>query len=203
MSVAGIASTALFSVLNGIQGSSQNTNAASGSQQFETVFQQLGEDLQSGNLTQAQQDYATLSQDFPGVTSNGSTSLSSSTSSNPIAQAFSALSQALQNGNLSAAQQDFSTVQQDLQQQSSSGRVHGHRHHHGGGGGQQQQVDQAFASLSQALQSGNLSGAQSAFASLQQDLESFDSTASTTSLDGTGGTSSALSQSGSNLSIVA
>jgi hypothetical protein len=65
-------------------------------QQIQSEFQQLGKDLQAGNLTQAQQDYATLSQNF----SNAQTSTATATAnnSNPVAQAFTALSQDLQNG---------------------------------------------------------------------------------------------------------
>jgi outer membrane protein assembly factor BamD (BamD/ComL family) len=208
MSVAGIASTALFSILNGLQGSSQKNGAASNAQQFEAMFQEIGEDLQSGNLTQAQQDYATFSQDFPGLASAGTAASSGSSGStgsgasgNPLASAFSALSQALQSGNLSAAQQDYSTIRQDFQQQG-AGRVHGH-HHHGGGEGQQ--IGQEFPSLSQALQSGNLSAAQSAFATLQQDLEAFDPADAAGSI-GSGASTAAsffAAGAGNNLSVVA
>ena len=163
MSVTSISGSALFSVLNEIQ---SPQNAQGNFQQIQTEFQQLGQDLQAGNLTQAQQDYATLSQNFPAAQTQ------TQNNTNPLTQAFTALAQDLQNGNLSAAQQDFATIQQAAQQQQQeqgSGQVHHHHHHHGGGGGGQQgnQIAQAFQSLSQALQSGNLSGAQTAFATLQ------------------------------------
>jgi hypothetical protein len=57
-------------------------------------------------LSQAQSDYATLSQDISG---------SQTHSNNTINQDFSALGQALQSGSLSDAQNAFSTLQQDLQ----------------------------------------------------------------------------------------
>jgi hypothetical protein len=118
--------------------------------------------LQTGNLTQAQQDLSTLMQNFPATQSAGNSSV--------LSQAFGALSQDLQNGNLSAAQQDYSTLQQGIQQ--GAGQVHHHRHGHRGGGGEQQsQIAQALNSLGQALQSGNLQSAQAAFATLQQDLQ--------------------------------
>jgi len=66
-------------------------------------FQQLGKDLQVGNLTQAQQDYNALKQDLNGRRM-----------SNTLSQDFSALGQALQSGNLSAAQQAYSVIQQAL-----------------------------------------------------------------------------------------
>jgi hypothetical protein len=48
MSIAGLASTALVSVFDGLQGVTQG--GQSNSQQFQT---ELGQDLQSGNLAQA------------------------------------------------------------------------------------------------------------------------------------------------------
>jgi outer membrane protein assembly factor BamD (BamD/ComL family) len=134
-------------------------------QQFQQEFQQLGQDLQSGNLSAAQSDFVTLQKDPPHA---GSTSTSQSSS--PIAQAFSQLSQDLQSGNLAAAQQDYSTIQQVFQSQASQ-MPHTHHHHHSGGGGESQ-VSQLFEQLGQDLQVGNLSNAQSDFSSLQQLLQS-------------------------------
>jgi len=145
-------------------------------QQFRQEFQQLGQDLQSGNLSAAQADFATLQQLEP-----QSSSSASSSSSNPIAQAFNQLSQDLQSGNLSAAQQDYSTIQQDFQ---SHAAAHGH-HHHGGGGGQQNGISQLLSELGQALQSGNLTNAQQAYSTLMQDFQQFgQSSGSSTSQSG-------------------
>lgn len=132
-------------------------------QQVQQEFQQLGTDLQSGNLSAAQSDFATLQQEMP---QTGSTSTAQS--NNPIAQAFNQLSQDLQSGNLTAAQNDYSTIQQDFQSRASQGH---HHHHHGLGGGANSQVSQLFDQLGQDLQSGNLSSAQSDFSSLQQLLQ--------------------------------
>jgi hypothetical protein len=68
-------------------------------------FQQLGQDLQVGNLTQARQDYNTLTQN-----------LSGHRISSTLSQDFSVLGQALTSGNLSAARQAYSVIQQALQQ---------------------------------------------------------------------------------------
>ena len=189
MSISGIANTALSSLLNATQ-SAQNGQGKF--QQVQSEFQQLGQDLQAGNLTQAQQDFATLSQNFPNAQSGTSTSATAS-DANPIAQAFTALAQDLQNGNISGAQQDYATIQQDFQQQQQgSSAVHHHHHNHGGGGGQQgSQISQALNSLSTALQAGNLSSAQSAFAALQQDLEQFSVGGTSGSTTGTGSSSTA------------
>lgn len=144
--------------------SSSFSNYENQIQQFQQEFQQLGQDLQSGNLAAAQQDFVTLQQLGPQSSSSSSTQ-----SSNPIATAFNQLAQDLQSGNLSAAQQDFSQIQQDFQSQAES--TQGHHHHHHGGGEAQSQIGQLFEQLGQALQSGNLSGAQQAFATLQQDFQ--------------------------------
>jgi outer membrane protein assembly factor BamD (BamD/ComL family) len=130
-------------------------------QQFRQEFQQLGQDLQSGNLSAAQTDFAALQQAEPQSASSSSTQTSS-----PLAQAFNQLSQDLKSGNLSAAQQDYSTIQQDLQNH--AGQVH-HHHHHGGGGGQSE-ITQLLQQLGQDLQSGSLSTAQQAYSTLMQDF---------------------------------
>jgi len=103
MSIAGIASSSsLFQ--NSVVQQTQNRF-----QQIQSQFQKLGQDLQSGNLTQAKSDFATLTQELPGGThSNGSSATSAtagaSSNSNPILQAFQSLGQDLQSGNLTAAQ---------------------------------------------------------------------------------------------------
>jgi len=176
MSVSGISSISLYDPQ-----STQNN--------FQQLFQQLGKDLQSGNLSAAQSDFASLQQLVP-----QSSSTSSSESDNPITQAFNQLAQDLQSGNLSAAQQDFTTLKQDLQNQTTQNQatqnqtqaVEGHHHHHGGGASSD--ITQLLNELGQSLQSGNLSSAQSAFTTLQQALTqstgqtSSQSTASTVSL---------------------
>jgi hypothetical protein len=132
-------------------------------QQFRQEFQQLGKDLQSGNLSAAQTDFAALQQVEP-----QSASTSSTQSNNQLAQAFNQLSQDLKSGNLSAAQQDYQTVQQDFQNQTS--RAH-HHHHRGGNGGSE--LTQLLEQLGQDLQSGSLSAAQQAYSTLMQDLPQF------------------------------
>jgi outer membrane protein assembly factor BamD (BamD/ComL family) len=151
--------------------------------QFQQGFQQLGQDLQSGDLSAAQSDFATLQQLMP-----QNNSISSAQSSNPIAQAFSQLSKDLQAGDLSAAQQDYTTIQQDFQNQAA--HMHGHHHHHGGGRSEASAISQLMTQMGQALQSGDLSTAQSVFSSLQQELQQ---------LSQTGGLSSAQKSSQSSL----
>jgi hypothetical protein len=140
-------------------------------------FQQLGKDLQAGNLTSAQADFATLQQNFsPAASSTGGGS--------PIAAAFNQLSQDLQSGNLTAAQQDFTTIQQDFQAQAAQAGqgAEGHPNHHGGdhssgasekSGEGSGEVGKLMTELGKELQSGNLSSAQGTYTSLEQDFQQF------------------------------
>jgi hypothetical protein len=69
-------------------------------------LQALKSDLQSGNITNAEQDFATLLKDSPRF----QTELQANAST-PQASALSSLSSALQAGNLTAAQTAASTLQ--------------------------------------------------------------------------------------------
>src|SRR5450631_354169 len=158
MSIAGIASS-LFSQIGSLQNNPKS--------QIQTEFQQLAQDLTSGNLSGAQSDFAALQENAPGAQNNGTS---------PLSQAFSALGKDLQSGNLSAAQQDFATIQQDISAAQQTGQVH--HHHHYGGESQvsqstsgQSSLAQLFSTLGQDLQSGNLSSAQQAYSALQQNLQ--------------------------------
>jgi hypothetical protein len=85
-------------------------------QQIQSQFQKVGQDLQSGNLTQAQADFATLTKDLPSnLQSTAATATTAAGGTKPtstLAKAFQTLGQDLQAGNLSAAQSDFATIQQ-------------------------------------------------------------------------------------------
>ena len=159
MSVSGISSTSFFD--------STQQSVQSNRQKFQKEFQQLGQDLQSGNISAAQSDFATLQQMGPQGSSTSSTQ-----SSSPIAQEFSQLSQDLKSGNISAAQQDYSTLQQDFQSHTS--QAGGHHHHHSSSGSDSNSISQLLNQLGQALQTGNLSAAQQAYATMQQTMQQFD-----------------------------
>jgi hypothetical protein len=73
-------------------------------QQFQQEFQQLGQDVQSGNLSAAQSDFTSL-------TSSQQSTFLQPPSNSPIAQALNQLSQDLQAGNLSGAHADYKTIQ--------------------------------------------------------------------------------------------
>jgi hypothetical protein len=179
MSVAGISSTSLFNydaqnIQNQLQGFSQQ-------------FQKLGQDLQSGNLSAAQTDFATLPKAGPQATLTAAAQ-----SNNPISQDFNQLSQDLKSGNISAAQQDYTKLQQGFQSQQATGGHH--HHHHGGGGSANSATSQLLEELGQDLQTNNLTAAQQAYASLQQDLPLFAQSS------GQSQTPSALSASGFSVS---
>jgi outer membrane protein assembly factor BamD (BamD/ComL family) len=179
---------AIGAILGSVLTGAIQANPQTRFQQFRQEFQQLGKDLQSGNLAQAQADFVTLQQSSPlaaqaaaassATPAAASTSAASGASSgSPIAQAFNQLSQDLKSGNLSAAQQDFSTIQQDFQNAQAQGQGGGGHHHHIHAESQSSQssspLAQLFAQLGQALQTGNLSSAQQAYSTLQQDFQQF------------------------------
>lgn len=118
-------------------------------QQVRGQFKRLGQDLQSGSLTQAQTDFVTLSQSV--------SSLFSGTS--PLGQSLSRIGQALQSGNVSAAQQAFGSI-------SSVGPYVRAQHPHVSP--TTSKLSEGLDQLGQALQSGNLTTAQQAFAVVQQ-----------------------------------
>jgi hypothetical protein len=187
MSITGVSSSNLFSA--------DPQSGPSAAQKLKQEFQQLGTDLQAGNLSAAQADFATLQKNGPqnnaqSNTENGSQngSTASAQGSSSVATALQKLSTDLQAGSLSAAQADFSTLQQDVQGQTSQGGGrHGHHRHHGGGSENSDStstssssgsdsanpIGQLFAQLGQALQSGNLTAAQTAYSTLQKDFENF------------------------------
>jgi len=73
-------------------------------QQFKQDFQQLGQDLESGNLPAAQAVFASIPKPGQGRSSSA-----------PIEQAFEQLGKNLQSGNLASAQQDFTQIKKDVQ----------------------------------------------------------------------------------------
>jgi hypothetical protein len=140
------------------------------SQKFKQDFQQLGQDLQSGNVTRGQADLTALQSDISSASTPSSSSSSSSSASPVTSQAFSQIAQDLQSGNLTAAQSDYANLQQGLKQ----GAGHGHHHFHSAAASSGlTQAQDALAQLGQALQSGNLSAAQQAYTTFQADTAAF------------------------------
>lgn len=111
MSTSGITSSLL----------SQIANSPSSLNQFVTGFNQLAGDLRSGNLSAAEDDYVTLSEDaLNGVTSSTASSSSSGLSASLLTDVtssqssetsfvseFNELGSGLENGNLTSSQEDL------------------------------------------------------------------------------------------------
>jgi hypothetical protein len=172
----------IFAVASTILGQlSSATTPNPNKQQFKQSFQQLGQDLQSGNLSQAQSDFSSLQQLLPsGQQSSLLTPASGAQSSSPLATAVSQLAQDMKSGNTAATQSDLATVQQDVQQLGQQqGTGHAHHHHlhsdadSGQSSSQQNEASTLFGQLGQQLQAGNLSGAQQAYSTMQQDFQQF------------------------------
>ncbi len=175
--------------ISSLLSSSFNQSQLSGvSTTYQKQIQQLSQDLTSGNLSAAQSDFATLraafSQSPTSIAATSSPFSSTAPIASPAAQAFKQLSSDLQFGDLSAAQADVSTIQQDLQGATGTqeARHSHHLHHLGGtsGGGDSssqtsllQSLNQDLNQVGQSLSSGNLSSAQQAYATLQQQLQPF------------------------------
>lgn len=164
------------------------TNSQNNLSQVQQGFNDLASALQSGNLADAQNAFTALQQLLPNSSAgNQAQNGQSGSGQNQFATDFNALGQALQSGDVTQAQKAFATLQQDMQ--SVQGHHH-HRHHHGftntqstgssasnssvqsTNGSSQDQFATDFSALGQALQTGDLAGAQAAFATLQQDMES-------------------------------
>lgn len=159
--------------LAGISAGYSGASTESLFQKIQEEFQQLGKDLQSGNLTAAQADYVTLQEDLAErdaassiqaqAQAQAQTQAQAPTqtqSSDPIAAAFNQLGQDLQSGNLTAAQTDFATLQQDFSQGATASSTQS-----------ASPIAAAFNQLSQDLQSGNLTAAQQDFTTIQQDFQ--------------------------------
>jgi hypothetical protein len=178
-------------------------------QEIRQDFEQLSSALQSGDLSGAQSAYSSIQQllqNYQGSSNNGAGSNGVSTIQND----FSAVGQALQSGDLTEAQSAFAQLQTDAQsvrqakfgdtatapqvqnQQVQNQQV---QDQYVGSTSQNlspaQQVQQEYAQLASAIQSGDLTGAQTAFAALQQTLgQQTSNTTATGATTATGSTNS-------------
>jgi hypothetical protein len=165
MTVSGI-SNGLSTIGSSTQGVHNNLR------QFQQEFQQLGSDLQSGNQTAAQQDYATLhSLAGEGGNSSVSTGL---TSNNPLVQQFNQLGEDLVSGNVSGAEQTYGNLKQNFQNIDKEHNNHQSPVQDPGPG--------QASPASPAVPSTDLSSVQTAYASLLQGLQEFGSESLTPSL---------------------
>jgi hypothetical protein len=75
----------------------------------QNAFDQLGKDLQSGNLAAAKSDFAVMTGD-----SSTSATTTATTSQDPVVQDIVTLGKDLNSGDLAAANQDYTTLKSDL-----------------------------------------------------------------------------------------
>jgi len=160
--------------MSGISNINSNQHPLSNSSTaYQQSLQQFSQALQSGNISAAQSDFATLQQAFsqPASTIASSPTSNSSSTSSPVAQAFNQLASDLQSGNLSAAQKDYTTAQQDLRIQ--GGPSKGHFHHHnslkseGADSSNQNSLLQDLSQIGQSIVSGSIAAAQQAYSAMQ------------------------------------
>jgi len=150
MSVSAISTNSL------IQNSNQHTPLSL--QQFQQQFQELGTDLQSGNLSSANTQFAALQALVPG-------SQSASQSQVPIVQTFHQLGTDIQSGSLTAAQQDYGTLKTDINKIALN-----HSHHRER---DPMETAQGNDQLGQTLQTSTAATAQSAYNSLLQGIQQY------------------------------
>ena len=144
--------------------------ASSPFQQVRKDFTSLKTSLASGDLTGAQKAFAALTQDLQTIQS-GQQAGASSLLENDLA----AIGNALQSNDLAKARKALATLTQDMQKvrQAQGGRQGLKALHHRHGGSAQSATSNPFtdlAAIAKALQAGDLSRAQNAFAALTQDL---------------------------------
>jgi hypothetical protein len=153
--------------------------ASSPFQQVKKDFAALKTSLTSGDLKGAQAAFATLQQDMQTVSQAQGGQQTAGTS--PLDNDLTAIGKALDSNDLSGAQAAFKTLTQDMQKmrQTQGGqqvqKTHHHHHHHHSGSAQNTQSTTSnpftdLTAIGDALQKGDLTGAQTAFATLQQDL---------------------------------
>jgi hypothetical protein len=136
--------------------------------QLRQQFQQLGQDLQSGNLAAAQSDFATLQQEASPLTASTSKSVH-----DPVTQAFNQLQTQVQSGDVAGPQPKPAPGAPIQQQGLQTPSTHHHGHHHPAPQGPGDPTASGFEGLDQlgqALQSNNLTAAQQAYNSVLQGL---------------------------------
>ena len=163
-------------------------------------FSSLTTSLASGDLTGAQNAFGTLMQDI-GSTNAQSGQQAGATSQ--ISTDLTALGTALNAKDLTTAQSAYATLMQDLQAGQQTQKAHHHHHHHHARGAQSttDTLNTDLTTLGTALQSGDLTQAQAAFATLMQDIGNT-ATQSATATSSTSTQTVAASQSSSTSALV-
>ncbi len=141
---------------------------------IQSDFATLGQDLQSGNLTQAQSEFSQLQSDL--------TSAAQPQTQNPVRQVrqdYGQLASALQSGNLTDAQSAFAALEQALQTQSgTASTASSTTSTNNTPTNNNDPIANDLNALGQALSSGSLTQAQTAFSQLQSDIQTAEQAAS-------------------------
>lgn len=133
-----------------------NQQIAQQRQKLEKDVDQVGKDLQSGSLSAAQSDFATVQQDAAYSTALTHTN---------FATAMNQLASDLKSGNLSGAQSDFATLQQNVPAFGTHNTTMAHP-----AGSASSSAMQLFNELGNLIQGGSLSAAYQAYTALGQEL---------------------------------
>jgi hypothetical protein len=123
--------------ITGIPSSAFNQNPLdAASKLLQQDFQQIGQDLKSGNMAAAQQDFSTLKNDLQTQTTSSlhhvhnnhklSAGAGNLIDQNSLLQELNQLGQTLSSGNLSAAQQAYAALQTQSTVQSPVTTISGH-----------------------------------------------------------------------------
>jgi outer membrane protein assembly factor BamD (BamD/ComL family) len=169
--------SALNQLVQAYQGPSSSDAA------IQTDFATLGQDLQSGNLSQSQSDFTQLQSDLNAATQTAAAATSSATTPEPnpaqqVRQDYGQLASALQSGSLTDAQAAFAALEQALQTQSGSSSTSTPASTTSSTASADPIANDLNA-IGQALTSGNLTQAQSAFSQLQTDIKAAEQSSGT------------------------
>jgi hypothetical protein len=116
-------------------------------EQQQQTLQALGTALQSGNLSDAQAAFQTLTQNSSTPSSAAS---ATGTPQTAVAKDLTALGTALSSGGLTDAQEAYKTLLQDIQSMQQKQGAHKHHHHHH----QTQPVDASSGGIATAISPG-------------------------------------------------
>lgn len=163
------------------------TSTKNSKDQIATDLNALWEALQAGNLTSAQSYFSQLQKDVQAFGTNDSESTtsvlssSSSSESNPMAEDFSTLEEALNSGDLTGAQNAFAQIMQHMQPPPPPPNFNASNDTQSGSN----PLADDLKTLEEALNSGDLTSAQTILAQIMQNMQPPDASAS----GGTQGTS--------------
>jgi len=159
-----------------ITSSDPSSSAQDSVQLIQQELQQVGQDLQAGNMSAAESDFVSLESSVSKVGGAGSQI------SGTIHQEFSQLAADLQSGHLSTSDVAYAKIGQSLQakaaptHQGTKAQASPHTHHAGVAGSSE--LTQLTHTLGAALKSGTLSTAQQTYDTLQSDLAQMSSDSS-------------------------